>query len=266
MDELESRVAALRGSIASGLQALPRSTLEREADDLIDLFYDDIGTIKQISLRSLFDLFLIKVLYLGRGVRDMSMLDYLSDMLTRFLLARELMRFNVRYDFLYSLLEEINDRQRFQNLFEACRQLGDNALFVTGIFPEPRPGRRRRGWHRPRFDRTHFMELGRRYYRLAAEEELAEVVGQRAVLQNLADHFSFYMEALTELSQRYVLGFDMDVIANKMLDAFNRYRQTGDPADMETARKYAALLKIERDFPARRYPRAVPLLDAPPDL
>ena len=45
------------------------------------------------------------------------------------------MRFNQRYDFLYSLLEEIKDRQRFQNLFEASRRMADNALFVTGVFP-----------------------------------------------------------------------------------------------------------------------------------
>ena len=35
---------------------------------------------------------------------------------------------------------------------------------------------------------------------------------------------------------------------DKMLDAFNLYRQTGDPKHMETAQKYAALLKVDRSF------------------
>lgn len=268
MEDLETRVGLLKGLVASPelRDATVDWRFEREVDALIDLFYDDIGTIKQIALKSLFDLFLLKVLYVGRGVRDYPVLDYLSDMLNRFLLTRELVRFNARYDLLYSLLEEMRERSKFQNLFEASRQLGDNALFVTGVFPTARPGRRRFGASRAaavRFDRAHFIELGRRYYRVAAEEDLAAVVGQRDVLVKLADHFTFYMETLAELSQRYILGFDMDVIANKMLDAFNAYRKTGDPQQLENARKYAALLRVDRRFPAQNRPRARILDTAP---
>jgi hypothetical protein len=257
MDELETRVAALKGVI-SGPQAEAALDwrFEREVDSLLELFYDDIGTIKLLSLRSLFDLFLLKVLYVGRGDRDANVLDYLSGMLNRFLLARELVRFNVRYDFLYSLLEEIKEKQRFQNLFEASRQMADNALFVTGIFPANQTGRRRRNMMRPpRFDREHFMVLGQRYYQVAAEEQLAQLVGQREVLGKLSQRFRFYVESLNELSQRYVLGFDMDLVSNKMLDAFNLYRETGDEAHLESARKYAALLKVDRSFNAMRRPR-----------
>ena len=257
MEELETRVSMLKGAIAAGPgSAGSEHRLEQEADTLIDLFYDDIGAIKLLSLKSLFDLFLIKVLYIGHGGRDLSVLEYLSELLNRFLWSRELFRFNQRYDFLFSLLEEIKERQKFQNLFEASRHMGDNALFVTGVFPSAQPGRRRRGAARlPRIDRAHFIELGRRYYRVAAEEQLAGVIGQREVLIKLADHFSFYVEALNELSNRYILGFDMDVVANKMLDAFNAYRQTGDERQLENARKYAALLKVERSFTGLRRPR-----------
>jgi hypothetical protein len=256
MQELEQRVAALKSLIASPtVRPAIDWRFEREVDSLLDLFYDDIGTIKLMSLRSMFDLFLIKVMYIGRGQRDYAVLDYLSGLLNRFLLTRELVKVNAQYDLLYSLLEEIKQRQRFQNLFEASRQMADNALFVTGIFPASPAGRRRRWGRSLRFDREHFMELGRRYYRVAAEEELAEVVGQREVLSRLADGFRAYMETLNELSQRYILGFDMDLVSNKMLDAFNRYRETGDEAYMETARKYAALLKVDRSFQALYRPR-----------
>jgi len=258
MEELEPRIAAAKALIAS---PVAEGTLgwhfEREIDSLLEQFYDDIGTVKLVSLRSMFDLFLIKVMYLGRNQRDVPVLDYLSEMLNRFLLSRELVRFNAQYDFLYSLLEEIKERGKFQNLFEASRQMADNALFVTGIFPPGQHGRRRRGMPRPlRFDRDHFMEIGSRYYRVAAEEDLAAVVGQREVLQRLSYSFRDYVETLNELSRRYILGFDMELIANKMLDAFNLYRQTGDGTHLETASKYAALLKVDRSFRGFGRPRA----------
>jgi hypothetical protein len=268
MEELENRTAIVKQQIITGAGLAGSGwRLEREVDSLIDLFYDDIGTIKQISLRSLFDLFLIKVLYIGRGGRDISVLDYLSEMLNRFLLTRELVRINARYDLLYSLLEELKERQRFQNLFETSRHMADNALFVTGVFPSSQNRRRSRGGLRPpRIDRAYFIELGRRYYRVAAEEQLAEVVGQRHVLAKLSDHFTFYMEALNEVSSRFLLGFDMETVANKMLDAFNRYRQTGDPEQLENAKKYAALLKVDRSFTGLRRPRGrvLPILSDQP--
>lgn len=264
MEELTSRVEALKTTIAL---SEGRPTLgfrfEQEVDSLIHLFYDDIGKIKLLPLRSLFDLFLIKVLYTGRGGRDPDVLEYLSDMLMRFLWSRELIRFNQRYDFLYSLLEEIKDRRRFQNLFEASRHMADNALFVTGVFPTARPGRRRQRAV-PRFDRAHFIELGRRYYKLAAEEQLAEVVGQRMVLSKLSERFVFYMEALSEMSERYILGFDMEIVSNKMLDAMNLYRRTGDEQYLETARKYAALLKVDRSPSWRRF-QGTRILQSPPE-
>ena len=161
MEELEPRIAAVKALISS---PLTEGTLgwrfEREVDSLLEQFYDDIGTIKLVSLRSMFDLFLIKVMYMGRGQHDVAVLDYLSDMLNRFLLTRELVRFNAQYDFLYSLLEEIKERSKFQNLFEASRQMADNALFVDRHLPS-RPARppASGGMHRPmRFDREHFME------------------------------------------------------------------------------------------------------------
>jgi hypothetical protein len=254
MDNLEQRVSALKTLIRTPGAPTRNWRFEREIDDLLDVFYDDIGTIKLLPLRSLFDLFLLKVMYVGRDARDPDVLDYLSDMMHRFLFSRELMRFNAQYDFLFSLLDEVKEKSRFQNLFEATRQMADNALFVTGIFPTA--GRRRRGWGRqPRFDREHFIDLGRRYYQVAAEEELATVVGQRDVLSKLSTGFRFYVETLNEVSQRYVLGFDMELMSNKMLDAYNAYRRTGDQACLDSAGKYAALLKIDRGFGGLRRPR-----------
>jgi hypothetical protein len=254
MDNLEQRVTALKALIRTPNAGALDWRFEREVDDLLDVFYDDIGTIKLLPLRSLFDLFQLKVMYAGRDARDPDVLDYLSGMMHRFLFSRELMRLNAQYDFLFALLDEVKEKSRFQNLFEASRQMADNALFVTGIFPTA--GRRRRGWGRPpRFDREHFIDLGRRYYRVAAEEDLATVVGQRDVLNRLSQGFRFYVETLNEVSNRYILGFDMELMSNKMLDAYNAYRRTGEQAYLDSASKYAALLKVDRGFLSTRRPR-----------
>jgi hypothetical protein len=140
----------------------------------------------------------------------------------------------------------------FQNQFEALRKFGDNALFIAGIFPGSLG--RRRGLGRiggaAFVDKRYFATMGRRYYELAAGEDLAEWVSQRETLLRLAHHFEVYMAALNEMSHRYVMGMDMRIIADKMLDAFNRYRATKDASHLETARKYAALMKLDgRQWP-----------------
>jgi hypothetical protein len=57
------------------------------------------------------------------------------------------------------------------------------------------------------------------------------------------------------VSQRYVLGFDMELMSNKMLDAYNTYRRTGEQKYLDSAGKYAALLKIDRSFTGLRRSR-----------
>ena len=48
------------------------------------------------------------------------------------------------------------------------------------------------------------------------------------------------------MSERYIVGFDMELIADKMLDNFNRYRETGEERSLDQARRYASLLRIDR--------------------
>jgi len=55
------------------------------------------------------------------------------------------------------------------------------------------------------------------------------------------------VEALNEMSERYITGFDMEMVADKMLDNFNRYRETGEERSLDEARRYASLLRIDRE-------------------
>ena len=258
---LEPRIAELRQLVAANHgRNVAAPAFARRVDELISVFYDDIGEIIQVDLKSLFDLFLLKVLYVQRQSSDAQVLEYLGGMMSRFLYTRELFPIvhgRRRFGMLVSdILEETSHQPRhFQNRFEAYRKFGDYSLFLTGIFPASMrrsraPGRLRRSPDLPLVDQSYYVTFGKGYYRLAASHELAEEIQQRPVLEKLASFFEIYMQALTELSERYIMGFDMQLIADKMLDNFNLYRRTGDEHYMDNARKYAALLKVDRSsFP-----------------
>jgi hypothetical protein len=269
--ELETRIAALKETIrgADG-ENVVSAEFRREVEALIDAFYEDLGAIRAIDLNRLFDLFLIKTLYVERHSRSYDALDYLGRMLTRYLFTRELSPIAGRGYFLSDVLSEIERPSgHFQNSFEAFRRFGDNALFVTGIFSASlrRPRRKRTGvlgQVAPLVDESYYVSSGRTFYRLASEHELAEETDQRELLARLADYFTIYREALSEASERYILGFDMPRIADLMLDQFNAYRRTNDEKHLESARKYAAILKLDRaSFPSlfKSRPRAVLLSD-----
>ncbi len=259
---LETAVQELKQLIAEhdGTNVADR-TLARRVDSLISIFYDDIGEISRVSSRSLFDLFVIKALYVERRGTDAGVVDYLGLLLEKYLYTQELFPIarggRPTLYYLSDLLEETRRLTRFQNLFEAYRRHGDNSLFVTGVFP--RAVRRRRGISRAPagfVDRGYYISTGKRFYHLAAQHELAEPTQQRALLEKLSTYFEVYVDTLADMSERYIMGFDFHLIADKMLDSFNQYRRTGDERFLENARRYAAILKVEPSaFPSLMKPR-----------
>ena len=98
---------------------------------------------------------------------------------------------------------------------------------------------------------------------MAAEHELAEDTQQRETLAKLASHFEVYLEALNEMSERYLMGFDMQLITDKMLDSINQYRQTGEERWLRDAGRYAAILKVDPDALASLKKRRPVLLEEP---
>ena len=248
--ELKDEIVARDGSNIAG------AAFARRVNGLLSVFYDDIGEITSVPTRTLFDLFLIKVLYLERRSTDASVLDYLGQLLDRYLYTRELFppAGDGRPGWLYlSDLIQQTRRARFQNLFEAYRKHADTSLFVAGVFPRALRRRRRSRSAVPAIDRGYYVTTGKRCYRLAAGHELADATQQRRLLEKLAAYFEVYVEALNELSARYIMGFDLPLIADKMLDNFNRYRQTGQERFLQNARRYAAILSVDPDaFPGPR--------------
>lgn len=225
----------------------------RRVDELISAFYDDIGEIMAVPSHTLFDLFVIKVLYVDRSSTDAAVVDYLGGLLERYLFTRDLFQRKddgtVSLYYLSDLLQEMVQLRRFQNLFEAYRKYGDNSLFVTGIFPRALRSRRRNRWGRrvAFVDRSYYVSTGKHFYRMAAEHELAEDTQQRDILNKLASYFEVYLSALNEMSERYIMGFDMNLIADKMLDSINAYRDTGEERHLRNAGRYAAILQVDPD-------------------
>lgn len=254
---LAEEVGILRETIrANDGSNVAMGAFARKVDQLISDFYDEIGDLADLRLGDILDLFLIKVLYVNRRSRDAETLGYLGRLLHRYLQADELFLGGGRgfLPYLTDLMEETaHPSGAYQNAFEAYRKYGDNAMFISGIFPDSLGRRRSAGrmGGAPLVDRQYFISVGRRYYTMAAGHELAAWVSLRTTLQRLAQFFDVYVDALNEMSDRYVMGMDMQLIADNMLDAFNRYRTTKDPQHLETARKYAALLKLDgRHWPA----------------
>src|SRR3990170_2953585 len=90
------------------------------------------------------------------------------------------------------------------------RRYADNALFLSGMFPQcwrrgrradaRASGRRGRMGGAPSADRGYFVSTGKTCYRLAADHELAEFTRQRPTLLKLSGYFEVYLDALNELS------------------------------------------------------------------
>ena len=222
----------------------------RRVDELINVFYHDIGEITTVPTHTLFDLFVIKVLYVERSSTDAAVVAYLGQLLDRHLSTGDLFLESddgaLSVCSLPDLLQEMVRLKRFQNLSDAFRKYGDRSLFLSGVFPEALNKRVRggRAGSVVFVDRAYYVSTGKRFYRMAAEHHLAEDTDQRDTLAKLSSYFEVYLDALNEMSERYIMGFDMNLIADKMLDSINSYRETGEERHLVNAGRFAAILKV----------------------
>jgi hypothetical protein len=251
---LEQRIGELKAIIAlnDGRNAAD-TRFSRAVDELLNAFYDDIGQITRTPARALFDLFVIKVLYVGRRSCHADVIDYLASMLDTFLYARQLFPPDadgkIRQTYLSDLLAEERRPDAAESRYEAYRSYADRALFVSGIFhtraARPRPSQPTvlRRVASPGVDEAYYVSTGKTMYRMASRQD--EAAAQRDTLERLARFFEIYVAALNEMSDRYILGFDLDLLADKMLDSINAFRATRDERALAAARSYAAILQLD---------------------
>ncbi len=257
---IEDSVRELKEIIASndGHNAAD-ARFTRAVDELVSAVYDDIGDVSALPARTFFDLFVIKVLYVGRHSVDAGVIEYLGALLEQCLLTSALFPSDEdgrpRRMYYSDLLDPEKRPQDIANIFEAYRQYADGALFLSGIFPSSlQPRAKGASTLRRRsasgVDAAYYVSTGKAMYRMAARDDHATCAHQPDTLSKLADHFELYVEALNEMSERYIMGFDTQLIADKMLDNFNRYRETRDERDLGSVRRYASILRVDGDqFP-----------------
>ncbi|HXK33972.1 MAG TPA: hypothetical protein VNM91_08190 [Dehalococcoidia bacterium] len=251
--ELERRVDELKEIIAGndGRNAAD-ARFARTVDNLVRAVYEDIGQIARIPARTLFDLFVIKVLYVGRQSSDAAVVDYLARLLERCIDIRQVFPSGPdgrpRTMYFSDMLDPQRHPADVPNVFEAYRRYADAALFLSGVFPASlgrrRPGgpsalRRRAA---PTVDPAYYATTGKTMYRMAAFDDHSGCEHDPETLRKLSDYFDVYADALNEMSERYIVGFDMSAIADRMLDSFNRYRTLADERARADAHRYAHLL------------------------
>jgi hypothetical protein len=253
---IEERVAELKTIIDGndGSNAAD-ARFAHAVDELLRSVYDGIGEIRCIPARTLFDLFVIKVLYVERRSRHADVVDYLGGMLAAYVDVRELFppdeRGRPRQMYFSDMLDPDRPPTTGGNVFEAYRKYADSALFLSGVFPartrRSRPGGRTALRRRaaPMVDRQYCIATGAAMYRMAARDAHADCAHAPGTLGKLADHFEVYVDALNEMSERYVLGFDSRMIADKMLDGYNAWRASGDASQLGDARRFAEMLAID---------------------
>lgn len=136
------------------------------------------------------------------GVADPPLVDYLGQLLARFIACDQLAR--VRNptgrrlqevgEMLLEAEARIGEARR-----DVYRHIGDYALFWTGVFPEALP----RMQARSRLDRfLDYAEQGKRSYRLASELP-AEDADENAVLERLSHEFELCAQGLQRVRQEW---------------------------------------------------------------
>ncbi len=254
---IEQRVRELKEIIAGndGYNAAD-DRFSRAVDELISAVYDDIGEVTALPARTLFDLFVIKVLYVGRHSRDAGVIDYIGAMLEAYLDVRELFpaddQGRPRRLYFSDMLDRDKQPQDEPDIYEGYRRYADSALFLAGVFPSSFQQRTRaagalRQEPAPAVDAGYYVTTGKAMYRMAARHHHRECAHQPETLEKLGANFEIYAGALNEMSERYITGFPTQIIADKMLDAMNRHRESGEPRDVGAVQRYAGLMDIEQD-------------------
>ena len=123
------------------------------------------------------------------GIADPPLVDYLSDLLMRFIRCDALFRLRDvvgrRLEDVAEMLWEGNQRQGSARR-EVYRHIGDFTLFWTGVYPE---ALRHLQGATTRDSLLDYTAQGKRSYRIAGEFDTAPYADEAPVLMRLADEF-----------------------------------------------------------------------------
>ena len=181
---LEARILELKVIIAEndGRNAADRN-FARAVDELVGTFYDGISQLSDLPSRSLFDLFLIKTLYVERRSTHADVIDYLGEMLDSFMYAQRLYPAGAdgrpRRVYFGDVTATTDDEPAAEQ-YEAYRRYADSALFFAGVLRKSIERRRpqRAGMLRREratgVDTSYFVATGRASYLMASQQREAD--------------------------------------------------------------------------------------------
>lgn len=155
------------------------------------------------TLRKLFAALAEHTFQVEYGVADPPLVDYLSDMLVRFVKIDAI--FHVRnlvgkrLEEVAEMLAEANEREGHPRR-EVYRHIGDFTLFWTGVYPEGL--KRLKAWDR-QDAAIDYREQGKRSYYIASTYDDEPYRAESAVLRRLSEQFELCSDGLRSVRQEW---------------------------------------------------------------
>lgn len=149
-------------------------------------------------LRRLFAGWTEHAFHVELGVADPTLIDYITGMLSRFVVADGAAADAARLPALLALAASLPEGGRTQR--EAYRQAGDAALFWAGLFPEA-VRRAAQSWCKDGV--LSYCEQGRRSYRKASDYADDDCAGEAPVLRRLSDEFELCAYGLGQVRREW---------------------------------------------------------------
>ncbi len=155
------------------------------------------------ALRRLFASFAEDAFCVGLGVADPPLIDYLVELLLRFVRVDAIRRFRDtegrRLEEVAELLMEAEERQS-RSQREIYRHIGDVTLFWTGVYPESLTRRRSPDRKDHLID---YFEQGKRSYYLASTFSAEEYKQEAPILRRLSRDFELCTYGLNRVRNEW---------------------------------------------------------------
>jgi len=167
---------------------------------------------------------IVRRAFLDHGIDDRRVADYVGALLSQHASGAAPATGDRQGVYLVDLVRAIAQARTAEHAFSLQTEVGDRALYLTGVFPDWIYHRHRYG-RRP-VDLDYYEDMGRRYYAAAARHEAATRYELADVLEFLAEAFVVLRQALNDLVDDHLhLAPRPDTVDRLCRQAL--YRQSG---------------------------------------
>jgi hypothetical protein len=181
----------------------PLESLMQDPDSLDRLLDSPLLFERLLEAPSLLDVspyffyyVVVRRAFLDHGIDDRRVADYVGALLSHHL-RREAVAGERAGVYLVDLVQAIGEARTADHAFSLQTEVGDRALYLSGVFPDWIYHRHRHG--RRSVDLEYYEDMGRRYYAAAARHEAASRYELADVLELLAEAFGALRQALNDL-------------------------------------------------------------------